>query len=242
MGLIPSARHMATDLAHWERASRFDARIAESSELRQVERCAIKALAAFVAAGRCYVGTSWGKESVIVAHMAARLDMALPVVCITSPADPPGCDEVRDAFLSEHGARIAYEEIHAPGRWDAEGWHATGTLEAGFAAARERHGTRHVSGVRGEESSARALRTARWGESTANTCAPLARWQARHVWAYLHREDLPIHPSYAMSYGGALDRDRLRVAWLGLRHGTGRGRAEWERRYYGPEVAALSRG
>ena len=37
---------------------------------------------------------------------------------------------------------------------------------------------------------------------------------------------------------GAYDRDRVRVGTIGGRCGTGRGRAEWERRYYPQQITA----
>lgn len=79
----------------------------------------------------------------------------------------------------------------------------------------------------------------RWGVSTASTCAPLSFWTDADVFAYLHRHDLPIHPAYACSMGGAVPRGRIRVDALGGETGTGHGRAEWEVRYYGREMAAM---
>jgi len=49
------------------------------------------------------------------------------------------------------------------------------------------------------------------------------------------------HPAYACSMGGALDRAQLRVAALGGDRGSGHGREEWERRYYGRELAEIER-
>ena len=81
---------------------------------------------------------------------------------------------------------------------------------------------------------------ARWGESTERTCAPLGGWTGADVFAYLHTHRLPVHPAYACSLGGVLDRDRIRVAALGGERGRGHGRAEWERRYYGDAMPACA--
>jgi len=89
-----------------------------------------------------------------------------------------------------------------------------------------------VSGVRGEESGVRKLRMRRWGTSSERTCAPIGWWCGGDVFAYLHQHDLPVHPAYAMSFGGTLDRNRIRVASLGGERGTGFGRRDWEHRYY----------
>jgi len=86
------------------------------------------------------------------------------------------------------------------------------------------------------------------GIATERTCAPIGRWSAEDVWAYLYARGLPVHPAYAMSMGGLLDRDRIRVgplageraaAWA--EQGSGHGRLEWERRYYGWRLAELER-
>lgn len=93
--------------------------------------------------------------------------------------------------------------------------------------------------MRADESRARKLRSAAWGAATQNTCAPLDRWSNAEVFAYLARFDLPIHPAYAMSYGGALARDQIRVDCIGGRTGRGKGRREWEWTYYRDEIIAL---
>ncbi len=233
--LIQSPRHTARDMAAWENAERADAVVARSVDLARHELRALAVAHAF-AAGGCYAGTSWGKDSTVLAHLVARLasdGVRVPLVCLVSPADNPDCARVRDAFLAAHP--VEYHEIQCPGRWDRVGWHATGTMEAGFAEAVRRFGPRHISGVRAEESGPRRERMRRWGHTTTNTCAPLGWWRGRHVFGYLHKYGLPVHPAYAMSRGGLLERERLRVAWVGLLHGTGRGRRDWERTYY-PEM------
>ena len=53
------------------------------------------------------------------------------------------------------------------------------------------------------------------------------------------KHNLPVHPAYAMLMGGRLDRIRMRVAWLGLKHGRRFGRHEWEMRYYRDEMETL---
>ena len=61
----------------------------------------------------------------------------------------------------------------------------------------------------------------------------------RVLWrfAYLYRHDLPIHPAYAMSFGGALDRRWIRVSAVGGERGAEKARADWEEYYY-PEIVA----
>lgn len=240
MGLIVSERHSRADLERWaitEAAARTWARTATH---RNCVTRAVQPLREFAARGSGYAGVSWGKDSLVLADMIARMRLSIPLVWVrVEPIANPDCAVVRDAFLSLYPA-TAYDEIIVWCRRDADGWHATGTLEQGFATAALRYGTEHVSGVRAEESGTRKLRLMRWGETTRTTCAPIGWWKARDVWAYLVARDLPIHPAYACTLDGLLDPDRLRVASLGGKRGEGMGRAEWERRYYPTPFARRS--
>ena len=96
---------------------------------------------------------------------------------------------------------------------------------------------RYASGVRAEESTIRAMSMAQHGLATARVCRPIGRWAAVDVFAYLCREGLPVHPVYAMSYGGRLDRRALRVHTLASVVGD----AVWEDRYYGCWLAGVRR-
>ena len=239
MPLILSPRFRRGDLEHWREREAMD-RVYVERMCYRLDELTAAAASEIRRFAPDYIGTSWGKDSMAVAHLALTAGIAAPLVCIrVEPIANPDIDLVRDAFLARHPV-AAYDEIAIWCRRDADGWHARGTLEEGFARARERHGDRYVSGIRSAESSIRALRVA-GGLSTARTCAPIGRWTGADVFAYLHRHDLPIHPAYACSFAGALDRERIRVASLTGRRGAGRGRAEWERAYYGRELAALAR-
>lgn len=238
MGLIASRRHTARDLDRWAYWQRLD----KAEATRWTDRKMLKAMAdieRFSAAGACYAGVSWGKDSTVLAHLVACLwherNVVVPMVWVrVEPIANPDCVLVRDAFLARFPG-LAYSEIEVWCRQDSQGWHATGTLEAGF----KRAGTRHVSGVRGDESGSRKLRMMTYGISTPNTCAPIGWWKAQDIWSHLHTFDLPVHPAYACSMGGMIERDRLRVASLSGQRGTGHGRAEWEWRYYPDEMRKL---
>lgn len=199
-----------------------------------------RALAAFTGVGRGYIGTSWGKDSVVVADLALRVSPRWPLVWVrVEPIANPHCSLVRDAFLRRYPS-ARYDEIEVSARAGNDGeWHASGTLEHGFSQAAAEHGARYASGIRAEESGVRKLRVATHGLVSANTCAPIGRWSALDVWAYTVTRGLPIHPAYAMTMGGLLDPGRVRVASLGGRRGDGMGRAEWEQRYYGWFLAEL---
>lgn len=224
MSLIRVSRHTREDIAAWRAHERNDATWAESATHAERVSEAFRALSAFVAAGRAYVSTSWGKDSVVVAHLAYQLCGArLPLVHVRVEHENPYCVLVRDEFLARFAADYSEELV------TEESEHRP---DPGFRAACRRLGTaRYVSGVRGEESGQRRRRMQRWGHSSLRTCAPIGDWEARDVWAYLWAHDLPVHPAYAMTHGGRLDRDAIRVASVGGERGRGFGREEWERRY-----------
>jgi len=230
--LIRVQRHSQADLAAWERVERL-AELHRSLKvfLRHVGEAEREVLS-FSGRGGCYVGVSWGKDSVVVADIALRMVPTLPLVWVrVEPIANPDCQLVRDRFM-RLWPRARYEEIEVWCRRDAKGWHATGTLELGFSRAARLFGGRHISGVRAQESGARKRRVMHHGLSTANTCAPLGRWTADDVWAYLKMRGLPVHPAYGFLMGGHLDPGRVRVSSLGGRRGDGMGRTEWEQRYY----------
>lgn len=228
--LIQVPEHSPTDLDHWCAAERADEILSRSRRFRNRVPVAESSVAAFAADGPCYCGVSWGKDSVVVADIVVRLGLKrVPLVWVrVEPVANPHCNLVRDAFLRSHDH--PYEEIVV--EWDPNVPTGTLTSGRGFAEAARRYGQRYISGIRADESAGRAMRCRAHGTTSPNTCAPLAWWSSQDVFAYLHARSLPVHPAYAMTMGGSLDRLRLRVAALGGRRGTGMGRQEWEERYY----------
>ena len=231
--LIASPRYTRADLEAWAHWERQDAAFPKPI-LERRSAAARAEMVRFAARGPCYVGVSWGKDSVVVAHLA--LGLGLPLVWIrVEPIVNPDCAAVRDAFLASNPG-VRYSEIEEWCTRDTAGWHATGTLERGFARAPAR---RYISGIRAEESSARERRV-NGGLATEKTCAPIGRWTSIEVFAYLYAHQLPVHPAYACTFGGVLDRGRVRVSSLGGERGGGRGRAQWEGRYYGDALRAIA--
>lgn len=226
--LIASPKHTERDMEAWRLNEDMDAINAQRFRLREKASEATGEILAFAQGGPCYVGLSWGKDSVVIAHLVARSGATLPCIYVrvTGVANPD-CDLVRDAFMSSHS--IDYREIESAG-----GQLATGRLGLGFAEAAARFGNRYISGIRGQESASRGQRMSRFGVQTDRTCAPIGWWTTAEVFAYLHLHELPIHPAYAMT-GGCWEREHIRVATIGGERGRGHGRAEWEQRYY-PEL------
>jgi len=239
MGLINSPRLRPGDREAWEKIEEGSrAWSATTRYSRHVEEAEM-VVAQFCTRRRGgYASTSWGKDSVVLADIVCRIMPRYPLVWVrVEPIYSPECRLVRDQFLERYPDTEYCEILRRCTAHKDGSLSATGTLESGFAEASFRFGSRHISGIRAEESAARKLMGQVLGTGTDNACTPLMRWQALDVWAYLAEHDLPIHPAYAMSFGGALSRDRIRVASIGGKRGRGTGRMEWERAYY-PDIWA----
>lgn len=236
--LIPCDRFLPGDIEAWEQSERVTRmRLTSARERARLLRMGDEAMKVlrefFVEPG--YVGVSWGKDSVVVAHLARLAVPHVPHVwCRLGRLDNPHCVLVRDVFCARFDGR--YDEIVTEVDASVE----TGRLLLGFAEAARRHGDRYASGVRSEESRTRKLRQALHGTTSARTCAPITRWTGDDVFAWLQLHELPVHPAYAMTRGGALDRRRIRVASIGGERGTGHGRRQWEAVYYEPELFPAS--
>lgn len=230
--LLTSHRHTRDDLEWW--------RIAEAADhehglamLRtdQLQR-AVDEMDAFAAAGACYAAVSWGKDSVVIAHLSTCMRRPVPVVNIVQqgPQHDPEVFQVRDAFLADH--KIDYREIVVAADDSAQtDSQRASSLVTGIKIAQRQFGTtRYIGGVRAAESGTRKIR-ARVGYS--GTCQPLSWWSDQDVFGYLKIFDLPVHPAYAMVGGGRYSRGRIRVSIIAGAKGRQFGRDEWEREYYG---------
>lgn len=227
--LIECERLTVEDLESWRALERVDEinarRLKHKLELKSAKAAAD--VRSFLSHGAGYAGVSWGKDSVCLAHVLASHGVSVPLVWVrVDLVENPDCPSVRDAFLKRWP--LDYHEISADSgkrRTSAEG----------FAEAARRFGRRHISGVRGQEAAYRMMRMRKHGVSSKNTCAPIGWWTTEEVFAYLWLHDLPVHPAYAMSYGGLLEREHQRVGAIGGERGRGFGRREKETRYY-PDV------
>lgn len=240
--LIPSERHRPADMELWAELEEADLLHAKTRRMEQLESKSLDYIIEF-ARKPSYASVSWGKDSVVLAHLVWRtistFGRMTPLVWVrVEPIKNPDCALVRDAFLEQWSSE--YREIESHCMRGVGEWHAMGTLERGFKQAEAEFGNRHLSGVRGDESGVRTIRMRKWGPTTGKTCAPLIYWTDKDIYAYLAAHRLPVHPAYAMLGAGRYDRQHLRVSSLGGKRGGGMGRAEWEREYYGDVLNRLS--
>lgn len=252
MALIDSPRLTDADRQCWARWEHYDDVLSRSPRLDLLAERGRDAIREWVAAddGTGAACTSWGKDSVAMLHLLATTPEAatVPVLWVRSdPFEMPECEQVRDHFLAKH-PHLRYEERVAHLRNPKRGEpgheaHATNPNRRSQDVLAELGPPRYISGVRGQESHIRAMSIAHRGLTTARTCRPLGRWSAEDVFAWLHREDLPVHPAYAMTGGGFHDRRWLRVhplCSLPPARSAARDdfRGQWEDTYYGDTITA----
>ena len=234
--LIKCDRHTAKDLEIWAMHEEADASLALVMQPKIDQ--ALNLMREWVQGKRVYVATSWGKDSLVVAHMAWLVARDLKLIHLRPTNHNPDCDEVRDLYFKQFPGQ-PYEEIvvdytHldlttiSPQHLDKE----TDKVWWGIVDQLQKAHDGYILGIRSEESTGRRLRIAK-GLAYNKSLLPIGHWQNEHVFAYLYRYDLPIHPAYAMCGGGRYPRRHIRVAEIGDNPGDGMGRAEWEKEYYG---------
>lgn len=229
--MIESRRHRPGDLDAWRRLTCLDTMHAKSRSLTALEERALEVVAKFIQEGPAQISVSWGKDSVVVAHLATRLGHGPLAWYPAGEIENPECVLVRDAFLKDFD--VKYIEIEAG--LDTDEWNKLeghDGAQVAFEVASRSVSRRYISGVRAEESGMRKLAMRVHGTRTKGTCRPIGWWKSEDVFAYLHKYNLPIHPAYAMLMGGRYPRDKIRVSTIGGSAGENMGRREWERYYY----------
>lgn len=235
MSLLVTNRHTQKDLEFWRDLEQADLVHADRAEHRKLVKTSGEAITKFVSEGPCYLGISWGKDSVACAHLLWTFcrDQIPLFHIIEEPGENPYNTLVKESFLNQYP--MSYHEVIANYRWvtgvDHEVDHQTDLIF--LKCFRDFKIQRHISGVRRGESGGRAIRMARFGLTTPNSLAPIGNWRLEDVYAYLAKNNLPVHPNYGMLGGGRWPREKLRVSRVGGMPGRGFGRLEWEKEYYG---------
>ncbi|MFZ2635557.1 MAG: phosphoadenosine phosphosulfate reductase family protein [Rectinemataceae bacterium] len=220
-------RHTAADLKAWAELEETDLIYYDSHDIQSKVNESLRTIESFAALGPSYAGVSWGKDSVVLAHLLAMVRPDVPIIWLTYDlATNPTCYPVRDAFLALH-PELTYHEydvgIEEKRRDDySDAVRITGT-------------NRYFSGIRADESGIRKMSIFHHGVFTDRACRPLAWWKNSDIFAYIAYEQLPLNPVYGMLGGDRWPRRHLRTASIGGERGTEYGRGEWEREYF-PDV------
>ncbi len=209
--LIASHRHTTADLALWAELEEADKAHGALPQLaRKVER-SIEEIRSFAASGRCYAGLSGGIDSMCLAHLV-RLSgiggIEIPFVHISAV---PLTDPYALTVLAGIPCYVETADYSAmPDQWteaDEDRIFRASWKRAEIATG----ASRHLSGVRADESGVRKLRMRRWGLSTDRTCCPLGWWNKQDTFGFAAAHDLPVHPNYAMlgTFQNQMERNGL---------------------------------
>jgi phosphoadenosine phosphosulfate reductase len=243
--LIVTDRHKQKDLALWVDYLEMDEEYIKSRVYESHIERTKEAIREFLFSGvPHFLGTSWGKDSTVLAHMFLALAPESRIVFVRQLDNAnPYSASVRDIFLKRF-VPCNYEEIVYSYKDATSGWYKKGKPYHWYRILEElneKYGV-HVTGIRADESGKRAKRFAVFGMETVNSFAPFQFMTQQDIYGYLYEHDLPVHPNYAMLGGGRWERGRIRVAAIGNKEGDGMGRAEWEREYYPDVLARMIKG
>jgi phosphoadenosine phosphosulfate reductase len=238
--LIQSNRLKPQDLEAWKNLELQDNLNSRVKSLDKKIEKSLQSVYDFLKTGKAYAGISWGKDSTVLAHLLAINNIDIPFVWIkVVPIFNPDCELVKENFLAKH--KVDYYEETVTLEPDENGKiHASKSLEHGFKKIEKILNThRYITGIRSEESGIRKMRQKIHGYASLNTLAPLTYWSVKDIFAYLYKHEVPVHPAYAMTMGGLINRDHLRVASIGGKRGSNFDRTEWEKLYY-PDILKLN--
>ncbi len=204
--------------------------------------------------GPVAVFTSWGKDSVVLCHLAAthRSDITL----VHMAGGLPGSQHIRDYFSRRSvPLRVIPRDIPRTIAWLKEiGLYHERSENSRAGVARKvsslsawmrEHGYRvQMIGIRAEESRGRRWNYLARGLTyqLANgivTCCPLAHWTVADVWAYIVEHDVPYNERVYDAETHGMTRETIRnSSWLST-IGAQEGQIAWLRRHFPDEYAQL---
>ena len=174
------------------------------------------------------VSVSWGKDSVVMLHLAAMTNVHINAVhgrYRTECEQFEDMDSVRDRALSMLD-NVTYSEVVVTGNWEMYERAGAFFTEPSNQAEKEAHawyrkqwanemhsmtGNKVMIGMRPDESRIRRMLVARFGESYVtkagrSTALPLVGWSGKDIWTYLIAHNLP----WLRIYDCSRSRERAR--------------------------------
>jgi len=162
-----------------------------------------------IAIAPAYVGISWGKDSVVLLHLAHQIDPDIKAISICTPQQEllHDFDNIKNQFLAKY--KVNYEEIQI----DLE----TLIPQAIQSLILWERYPVAITGVRGEENPKKRgsvirnsglLSQYQSGKRKGTwRCWPLGNWSWQDIWAYIVIHDLP----YLSAYDKIMDRKYSRT-------------------------------
>jgi phosphoadenosine phosphosulfate reductase len=181
-----------------------------------------------------YVGVSWGKDSIVLSHMIYNIGVS-PINIYIRQLDNenPHNKDVRDNFLKLFNINY-YEESYSYKTTPDQTYFKNGKPNKWYYILNQlnKKYNKRITGLRKDESAKRKFRFDVFGDESLNSFTPFENFLVADIFGYMYENNLPIHPNYAMTINGLIDRNRLRVAAIGNNEGDGMFRKLWEKTYY----------
>jgi len=213
------------------------------------------------------VSTSWGKDSVVLLHLAASINPKINIINARYPNLAErfsDMDRVRDLVLARPDmAKANYIEVRTPGEWEMYERAGGGFSQAETKEQRDavkwwkQEFEKNMSmtlrdlgcsgvflGLRSDESYARRMNAITHGvdytrKDGTSICLPMSSWKGAEIWSYLVTNDLPWLRIYDDAYCG---RESARSGFVFATGGAGaiRRHGVWEdwKRVYSDEYNA----
>jgi len=179
-----------------------------------------------------YISVSWGKDSVVLAHLAIQAGN-YNFAWFRNQFENNYCTLVRDCFLKKY--EINYVEFNKNvTEKEVINNEINFHLLKIHKQAEQKFGKKYATGIRTQESGIRKITIKKNNIASNNRISPIAHWTTQDIFSYLAKNNLPIHPNYAMLGAGKYNRNKIRVGPLSL--ASQFGNKEWEQEYYIEEL------
>lgn len=189
-----------------------------------------------------YIAWSTGKDSTCCVGLVRKIKN-IPAVHLDNGVELPGTAETREKIdnVIHHVADTLFLDL-----MDQYGFEAKELRKKNFVEQFEENNYFDgvILGLRADESRVR-LHNARRGniykrKDGMYVCCPILHWNIKDVFAYLIKENLPIHPHYLMDSQRPIEERRVGSFISSRNRGAALGRFVWIRQQYPELFAELS--
>jgi phosphoadenosine phosphosulfate reductase len=160
---------------------------------------------------RLVLTCSWQKQSSALVHMVSELDLPIDVVELDTQLFFKESYETRDALVERYGLTLIKPEVitvaeqhkrEGPNLWEADPDRCCHIRKVEPLLEALRPYDAWVSGIRRDQSPSRAsTRKLEWSDRYGVwKIHPLADWDEKRVWAYIHVNEIPYNPLHDTGY------------------------------------------
>ena len=154
---------------------------------------------------------SWQRQSSVLVHMVSELGLDIPIVELDTELLFRETYEIRDALVERYGLRLVRPDVlsvaeqhrrEGPNLWETDPDRCCHIRKVEPLLQALEPYDAWISGVRREQSPSRAeTPKVQWSERYGVwKIHPLADWDERKVWLYIHVNEIPFNPLHDAGY------------------------------------------